>query len=411
MRTFLIHPWLLALIAVWVAPIHSGSLPNTVMEFDLGDFDPALSAGLRAKQIEDGWIALFDGQSFYGWKAESVANWRIADGQIEVDDGSIGLLRTTSQFDDFELLVEFKAAAATNSGIFFRTSPVPQNPADDCIELNIAPDDNPFPTGSLVGRKKSTPQAAPDTWHHFRIIAAGKQIQAWLDDKPTIDYSLKTGDVGKGYIGLQFNSGHVAFRNIYLRPLETQRLFNGKNLDGWNTELAEESKIRVTDADELHISGGRGQIETDERFGDFVLQLHCKTNAAGLNSGVFFRCIPGEMMNGYESQIQNQFNDSDPTHPVDCGTGGIFRRQNARRVNAADKKWFAKTIVAVGPHVSVWVNGYQVTDWTDTRRPDKNPRQGRRLEPGTIIFQGHDPTTDILLRNIQAKEIGDRRIK
>ena len=114
-------------------------------------------------------------------------------------------------------------------------------------------------------------------------------------------------------------------------------------------------------------------------------------------------------MNGYESQIQNKFQDNDRTKPADCGTGGIFRRTQARIVNANDKEWFAKTIIATGPHVSVWVNGYQVTDWTDKRKPNDNPRKGLRLKKGTIIFQGHDPTTDILLKNIKAKEITARR--
>ncbi len=57
----------------------------------------------------------------------------------------------------------------------------------------------------------------------------------------------------------------------------------------------------------LGCTGGKGQIESKGQFADFVLSLQCKTNKAGLNSGLFYRCIPGELMNGYESQIQNQF--------------------------------------------------------------------------------------------------------
>jgi len=114
-------------------------------------------------------------------------------------------------------------------------------------------------------------------------------------------------------------------------------------------------------------------------------------------------------MNGYESQIHNEFKNNDRSLPTNNGTGGIFRRTDARYVNADDKKWFSKTIIATGPHVSIWVNGYQVTDWTDKRKPDANPRKGLRLEKGTIIFQGHDPTTDVLLKNICAKEIAPRR--
>ena len=54
---------------------------------------------------------------------------------------------------------------------------------------------------------------------------------------------------------------------------------------------------------------------------------------------------------------------------------------------ADDLKWFYKTIVADGPHVAVWVNGYQVTDWTDTRPADPNPRKGLRAR----ARHDHDP--------------------
>jgi hypothetical protein len=89
---------------------------------------------------------------------------------------------------------------------------------------------------------------------------------------------------------------------------------------------------------------------------------------------------------------------------MDCGTGGIFRRKNARLVVSDDHRWFHMTIVTDGPHVSVWVNGYQVTDWTDDRKPNENPRNGLRLEPGTIMIQGHDPTTDLSFRNLRIGE-------
>jgi hypothetical protein len=110
-------------------------------------------------------------------------------------------------------------------------------------------------------------------------------------------------------------------------------------------------------------------------------------------------------MMGYESQIHNGYLDGDRSKPADCGTGGIFRRKDARRVMADDNQWFHKTIIAEGPHVAVWVNGRQVSDWTDQRKPHENPRKGLRLEPGTIMIQGHDPTTDLSFRNLRAGEL------
>ena len=376
-----------------------------------------LNCGLTPAEVDSGWLALFDGKSTFGWRAASKANWKVDEGVVSVSEGNQGLLRTTSQFDDFELKLQFKIEANTNSGIFIRTSPKPKDPAGDCFEINLASKKvSPFPTGTLVKRESgddvSTGESGWfDQWHEMHIKADGASIIVSVDDKETINYTDPKGDktIGRGYIGLQLNSGLAQFKSIRLKPLNVAPMFNGKDLTGWKTNQKLASSFEVTDAGEMKIINGKGQIESESTFGDFVFSMKCKTNAAGLNSGVFFRCIPGDVMNGYESQIQNQFKDSDRSKPVDCGTGGIFRRSLARRVNADDNEWFTKTIIANGPRIAVWVNGFQVTDWSDQRKPDKNPRRGRRLEAGTIIFQGHDPTTDIVLKDIGARELNPRK--
>ena len=56
---------------------------------------------------------------------------------------------------------------------------------------------------------------------------------------------------------------------------------------------------------------------------------------------------------------------------------------------------FVLTVVARGPHIATWVNGAQVTDWTDTRPKDETPRRGLRTEAGTVQLQAHDPDTDL----------------
>ena len=208
-----------------------------------------------------------------------------------------------------------------------------------------------------------------------------------------------------GHINLQSREGPVAFRNIRLRPLGLKPLFNGRDLDGWTTERAEQSKFDVTGDGELHVINGPGQIETNGELANFVLQLDCQVNGDGLNSGIFFRTLREGRWTGYESQINNRFNNGDRTKPADFGTGGIYRRQPARRVVPDDHEWFTKTIVADGPHMAVWVDGYQVSDWTDPRPPAESPREGRRDGAGVIAIQGHDPTTNLLFRNIRAAEL------
>jgi hypothetical protein len=315
---------------------------------------------------------------------------------------------TTTEWAEYVLHVEFKSAERTNSGVFLLTPLGPTDPARDCYELNIAPVDNPFPTGSFVGRqrvkRKPKWQPVPDEWHSFDVAVLGDEFAVRLDGTSPLQYT-EAKPLRIGHIGLQSREGPVAFRNLRLKPMGLQPLFNGRDLNSWNKERADKCQFQVTDKGELHLTNGPGQIETVRDYKNFVLQLECKVNGSGLNSGVFFRTLRKPRWVGYESQIQNSFKEKDRTKPKDFGTGAIYRRQPARRVVADDMKWFTKTIVADGPHMAVWVNGYQVSDWTDKRPEKESGREGLRLGGGAIALQGHDATTDFLFRKIGAVEL------
>ena len=401
---------------------------------------------LTPEQIADGWISLFDGETLFGWQPTSNANWKVKDGAITVSEGEQGFLATNAEYADYELHVEFKAPPTTNSGVFLRTPLKPTDPAKDCYELNIAPADNPFPTGSLVGRitaldglkaasadcniGKAMLKVGDNRWHTFDVVTNGEEISITIDSA-AYEY-LDPTSLTRGHIALQFREGPVAFRNIRLKPLGLKPMLNGKDLAGWNTANVENSKFEVAapqessgslplegrageggeagtsdeeTSTEVHVTNGRGILETDASYGDFIMQLDAYVDGDSLNSGVFFRSIPREYANGYESQIHNVYKDDDPTKPTDFGTGAIYRRVAARRVVPKDREWFTKTIVATGPHIAVWVNGYQVTDWTDERPAHDNPREGLRTAPGTISLQGHDPTTNLRFRNLKIAEL------
>jgi hypothetical protein len=203
--------------------------------------------------------------------------------------------------------------------------------------------------------------------------------------------------------------GRLVVRNVKLLPLGTQPLFNGKDLTGWKIFQGDPkrtaSKFKVTKDGELHVTNGPCDLQTEQQFDNFVLQLECKTNGKWLNSGIFFRCIPDQYQNGYEAQIHNGYVGDDRTKPVDFGTGAIYRREAARKVVSNDNEWFTMTVVANDRHIATWVNGYQVVNWTDERPPHENPRQGFRAEKGHLSIQGHDPTTDLLFRNIRIADM------
>jgi len=163
---------------------------------------------------------LFDGESLQGWRAVSDANWRVEDGAIVVDSGERGLLVHEGTYENYELEVEFRAAPGANSGVFLSTTEKPASVTSDCYELNIAPADNPFPTGSLVGRQKCEEDVAAEKpeWRKFKATVEGSRVQIELDGAKILDYSA-AAPAGGNLIGLQKNEGWVAFRNIHVKRL------------------------------------------------------------------------------------------------------------------------------------------------------------------------------------------------
>ena len=198
------------------------------------------------------------------------------------------------------------------------------------------------------------------------------------------------------FLGFPVVPQHIYAGIDTLRPSGMKPIFDGKTLEGWTSRGTIQASV-VDGA--IRLTGGLGSLESEGQYGDFVMQLEYFTPERpanrGVNTGVFFRCIPGEVMNGYECQIFN----------AEGETGSIFRRQAARNVEPKDGQWNYITLGVRGQRMAVWVNGIQVIHWTDERRPHDNPRTGLRTKPGTIQLQGHDPDTEVLFRNIRIREL------
>ncbi|MFG0334543.1 MAG: DUF1080 domain-containing protein [Maioricimonas sp. JB049] len=403
------------------APAGETSPPTATAETEPAETAPAAESAaktaipyhnpLTSDQISRGWISLFDGHTLFGWESNNPdINWTVQDGAITADSGPIGLLLTTVPFADYEFRCEFRMEAGGNSGVFLRTTPVPEDVTTDCYELNIA-DEHPegFTTGTLVGRAKTdAPITGSGAWKAFEVRVEGNRITVRLDGEEILDYTDDSDAVRRsGRIGLQKNAGKIEFRNILLHPLNLDPLFNGENLGGWNVVPGSQSEFAVEEG-VIRVSDGPGFLETEGTYGDFIFQAEAISHGDELNSGYFFRAMKGTEeapSHGYEVQIHNGFKDDDRTQPSNAGTGAIFRRAEARRVVSNDHEWFTTTLVAAGPRIAVWVDGYHVVDWEDTREPDENPRRGQRVDAGHISLQGHDPTTDLSFRNLRVTEI------
>lgn len=327
----------------------------------------AEASSLTAKEIAAGWIMLFDGETDFGWKQpDSGGRWAIADGAMTASEGGPSSISTTTAFGAFEMRGELLGDATKARPIGIKTSGAP----------------GAYRVHFLTERGKTSASA---TWMPFavRSTASRHVIELQSDGK-----------------------GSVKLRNLKLRPLGLESIFNGKDLTGWKVVPGHPSVFSVTPEGWMNVTNGNGDIQTERSWGDFALQIEVFSNGDHLNSGVFFRANPGKFWSGYEDQIRNQWQGEDRNKAVDYGTGGIYNRQPARKVVSSDREWFTMTLVAHGKHISSWVNGYQVADFTDMRPEDQtNARSGARTEPGVLSLQGHDPTTNLNFRNIRIAEL------
>lgn len=377
--------------------------PETTVTVDEPETIPEL---LPQDEYLAGWIRLFDGYSLFGWEAQHADQWEVTEDGVLTSSGDVepSILMTSVPWTDYELQLEYKLDAGGNSGIFLRSSPSPSNPAEDCYELNLCDTHEQFKTGSLVGRAQPIAKVQGDgEWHTLRVLCDGNWIQAWLDEVHMTDFHDESDSpLLSGRIGLQQNGGTVQFKNVKLKPLSMTPLFAGESLEQWQVVPGSKSTFKIEE-ETIHVADGPGFLETKETFEDFVLQTSYKINGDGLNSGIFFRAKTGTAdapSHGYECQVHNAHENDDPRQPKDHGSGGIFRRVEARRVVSQDHEWNTITLNASGNRFATWVNGYQTAVWVDTREPHENPRKGRRDEAGHISLQGHDPTTDLNYREI-----------
>jgi hypothetical protein len=347
---------------------------------------------LTRDEIEKGWILLFDGETSWGWTpmhtAPNAKDWSVADCALEPPEGPVDWLVNTTAFGDFEMTGECQAENRVGAILALAESKQTQGAATTYSNRQVF--------SSNVPRE--------DQWCGFRLSRTGPKATLQFAGGKSESYSSLAGPLhmSLGYFGPR----KVRWRNLKLRPLGLQSIFNGKDLSGWTPVPGHQSVFSVTPEGWLNVKNGNGDLQTEKTWGDFVLQLDILSNGNHLNSGIFFRGNPGKFWEGYEAQIRNQWEGDDRAKAVDYGTGAIYNRQPARRVISSDRQWFTMTVVAHGYHLSTWVDGYQVADYTDTRPVDEtNARKGARKAPGVLSIQGHDPTTDLSFRNIRVVEM------
>jgi hypothetical protein len=182
-------------------------------------------------------------------------------------------------------------------------------------------------------------------------------------------------------------------------------LFNGKDFTGW--KISNPDSFRIEDG-AIVANGTPGHAYYDgefrnHTFRNFELKVDVMTKANS-NGGIYVLTEyleKGWPAKGFEVQVNNTY-ARDPIK-----SGSLYQIANVTEPPAKDDEWFTEHIVVKGDTITVSVNGKQLVEWTqpaDWQGVKGTP--GRRLAPGTIALQAHDPGSTVYYRNIRIKPLG-----
>ncbi len=348
-------------------------------------------------EAQDGWILLFDGETFFGWTQDGRGRWKVSNGTVSFDGSDSGLLRTNTVFSDYILRLDFRVADPNiDSGLFLRIAREGV-PRETGYDVRLGDSDSKWPAGSVAQVFKGDGKLPPNTWHSLEAELSGDQISVKIDGRKIGE--AKDGKSKAGFIQIVCNKGSTAdFKNIKLKPTASQLLFNGSDLSGWKESAAPPPKkggfikkidpfakggkpkeTQWTVANGLiHGAGGPGQLESQAPYDDFLLQYDVRINSKSpkehLKGGVLVRADPGQLGSGYEVQTEN------------TATGGIAGLRPPRKVLGNDNEFVTETVAARGRHFEIWVNGYPVTEYDDTRAEGASPKRDARTAAGPIAL-------------------------
>ena len=289
--------------------------------------------GLAASAAETDFVSLFNGRDLTGWVNVNCApeTWTVREGMIHCTGRPTGALRTTRQYENFILEVEWRhLTSGGNSGVFIWGSPMaaPGVPFLRGIEVQVLdhgyatqyekqtgkkPDwftthGDVFPihgaTMKPFGRHRgdrsfpSEERSKPSPeWNHYRIVCSNGVLRLHVNGKEVS--GGEECNYRKGYLALESEGAPVEFRNLRIQELPSTQtppeltapldlgwrtLFTGLDLRGWKTNEATATRWRVQ-GERLVLQEGQANPQatlwTEKEFGDAEFIVDCRLAKAG----------------------------------------------------------------------------------------------------------------------------------
>ena len=404
---------------------------------------------------EIGYVSIFDGNDLDGWhglvknpverakmtpeesaKAQVEAdlkmlnNWTVKDNCI-VFNGEGDNLCTKKTYGDFEMLVDWRISKNGDSGIYLRGTP--QIQIWDTSRVDV---DAQVGSGGLYNNKvnMSKPLVVADNvigdWNTFRIKMIGDRVAVYLNGVLVVDnvvmenyWDRSIPIFPKGAVELQAHGTDLAFRNLYVRELNTDEtqlspeetadgfklLFNGKDLNNWvgdKIDYVPENGVIVVCPKE----GGHGNIYTEKEYSDFIIRFEFQLTP-GANNGLGIHAPLEGNVSKMGKEIQILDNSADiyknlEPYQYHGSVYGIIPAKRGFLKPVGD--WNSEEVYVKGDDIKVTLNGKVILDG-NIKKASKNGTADHRDHPGLqrhtghISFLGHG--SDLKFRNIRIKEL------
>ncbi len=179
----------------------------------------------KDKADKAGWISLFDGKTFDGWKAsEHPGTFTIADGMIVVFGERAHLFYegpvANHNFKNFEFKAQVMTTPGSNSGIFIHTAYQETDWPKKGYELQVNNTHTDWrKTGSVYAMQDVKAAPAKDNeWFTYEIIVQGKKITVKINGKTINEYTepAEGGRLSSGTFALQ---GHDPKSKVFYKDV------------------------------------------------------------------------------------------------------------------------------------------------------------------------------------------------
>ncbi|MBT8180732.1 MAG: DUF1080 domain-containing protein [Eudoraea sp.] len=222
---------------------------------------------LTIDEEKNGWKLLWDGSTTEGWRGARLDDfpdkgWIMENGELIVlssggeESAAGGDIVTEDLYGNFELQLDFKLTKGANSGIkYFVDTDINKGPGSSIgLEYQILDDEN-HPDAKLGNHEGSRTLASlydlikvdpkkpvnpVGEWNHARILSKDNHVEHWLNGMKVLEYERKSdtyrklvaeskykvwpnfGEADEGHILLQDHGDRVAFKNIKIRPIQSE---------------------------------------------------------------------------------------------------------------------------------------------------------------------------------------------